>query len=129
MKKYIVNIFATTGISILLLSMIALFFHAKYIYLQTTFQVLGINIIVHIGLVFLSKLEVRHTIIEIALDIALITIMLLLFGSIFHWFTSTPIWILVIMGFIIYLVSILLNLLCMKQEAKEINALIKKRNR
>lgn len=129
MKKYIVNIFATTGISFLLLSMIALFFHAKYIYLQTTFQVLGINIIVHIGLVFLSKLEVKHTIIEIALDIALITIMLLLFGSIFHWFTSTPIWILVIMGFIIYLVSILLNLLCMKQEAKEINALIKKRNR
>lgn len=129
MKKYIVNIFATTGISILLLSMIALFFHAKYICLQTTFQVLGINIIVHFGLIFLSKLEVKHTIIEIALDIALITIMLLLFGSIFHWFTSTPIWILVIMGFIIYLVSILLNLLCMKQEAKEINALIKKRNR
>lgn len=129
MKKFIVNIFATTGISILLLSMIALFFHAKYICLQTTFQVLGINIIVHFGLNFLSKLEVKHTIIEIALDIALITIMLLLFGSIFHWFTSTPIWILVIMGFIIYLVSILLNLLCMKQEAKEINALIKKRNR
>lgn len=129
MKKYIVNIFATTGISFLLLSMIALFFHAKYICLQTTFQVLGINIIVHFGLIFLSKLEVKHTIIEIALDIALITIMLLLFGSIFHWFTSTPIWILVIMGFIIYLVSILLNLLCMKQEAKEINALIKKRNR
>lgn len=128
MKKFIVNIFATTGISFILLSIIALFFHAKSIYLQTTFQVLGINVIVHFGLIFLSKLEVKHTIIETALDIALIIIMLLVFGSIFHWFTSTPIWILVIMGFTIYIVSIILNLLCMKQEAQEINALIKKRN-
>lgn len=128
MKKFIVNIFATTGISLILLSVIALFFHAKCICLQTTFQVLGINIIVHLGLIFLSKSEVKHTIIEITLDIALIMIMLLVFGSIFHWFTSTPIWLLVIMGFIIYIVSVILNLLCMKQEAQEINALIKKRN-
>ena len=129
MKNFIVNIFATTGISLILLSIIALFFHAKCIYLQTTFQVLGINIIVHVGLIFLSKIEVKHTIIEIALDIALIMIMLFVFGSIFHWFTSTPMWILVIMGFIIYIVSVILNLLCMKQEAQEINALIKKRDR
>lgn len=128
MKKFIVNIFATTGISLILLSIIAMFFHAKCIYLQTTFQVLEINIIIHFGLTFLSKLEVKHTIIEIALDIALIIIMSLVFGSIFHWFTSTPIWILVIMGFIVYIVSVILNLLCMKQEAQEINALIKKRN-
>lgn len=128
MKKFIVNIFATTGISFILLSIIALFFHAKCIYLQTIFQVLGINIIVHFGLILLSKLEVKHTIIEIALDIALIIIMLFVFGSVFHWFTSTPIWILVIMGFTIYIVSVILNLLCMKQEAQEINALIKKRN-
>lgn len=128
MKKFIVNIFATTGISFILLSIIALFFHAKCIYLQTIFQVLGINIIVHFGLILLSKLEVKHTIIEIALDIALIIIMLFVFGSVFHWFTSTPVWILVIMGFTIYIVSVILNLLCMKQEAQEINALIKKRN-
>lgn len=128
MKKFIVNIFATTGISLILLSIIALFFHAKCIYLQTIFQVLGVNIIVHFGLVFLNKLEVKHAIIETALDIALIIIMLFVFGSIFHWFTSTPLWILVIMGSIIYIVSVILNLLCMKQEAQEINALIKKRN-
>lgn len=128
MKKFIVNIFATTGISIILLSIIALLFHAKCIYLQTIFQVLGANIIVHFGLLFLSRLEVKHTIIEIALDIVWIIIMLIVFGCIFHWFTSTPIWILVIMGFVIYIVSVILNLLCMKQEAQEINALIKKRN-
>lgn len=128
MKKYTVNIFATTGISLILLSFIALFFHAKCIYLQTIFQVSGANIIVHLGLLFLNKLEVKHTITEIALDIAFIMIMLILFGSVFNWFTSTPVWILVMMGFLIYIVSVILNLLYMKQEAQELNALITKRN-
>jgi len=38
MKKNIVNILATTGISLLLLSVVALFFHASCIYLETVFQ-------------------------------------------------------------------------------------------
>lgn len=128
MKKFIVNIFATTGISLLLLSITALFFHAQCIYLQTVFQVLGTNIMVHFGLFFFNKLEVKYAVFEIFLNITLILVMLLLFGSVFHWFTSTPIWVLMIMGFVIYIVSIILNLLCMQQEAQEINALIKKRN-
>ncbi len=128
MKKFIVNIFATTGISLIFLSVIALFFHAKCIYLQTVFQVLGTNIIVHFGLILLSKLELKHSMIEMFLDIALIIIVLIVFGSIFHWFTSTPIWILAILGSVMYIVSVILNLLYMKQEAHEINALIKKRN-
>ena len=37
MKKNIVNILATTGISLLLLSVVALFFHASCIYLKTVF--------------------------------------------------------------------------------------------
>lgn len=128
MRKFIVNIFATTGISIVLLSIIALFFQAKCIYLQTVFQVLGANIVVHFCLMFLSNLEMKYAIIEIFLHIALIIIILVVFGSIFHWVMSTPIWVLVIMGFVIYILSAILNLLYMKQEAQEINILIKKRN-
>lgn len=128
MRKFFVNIFATTGISLILLSIIALFFRAKCIYLETIFQVLGTNIVVHFGLIVLSKLELKYAIIEIFLHIALIIIMLVVFGSIFNWFTSTPVWILVIMGFVMYIISAILNLFCMKQEAQEINELIKKRN-
>ncbi|MEY8358513.1 hypothetical protein AALA99_05750 [Anaerotruncus colihominis] len=128
MRKFIANIFATTGISFILLSTVALFFHAKCIYLQTVFQVLSTNTVLHFGVMILSKLEMKCAIIEAVLEIALIIITLIVFGSIFHWFTSTPIWILVIMGFAIYIVSVTLNSLCLKQEAQEINALIKRRN-
>lgn len=128
MRKFLVNIFATTGISLILLSIIALFFRAKCIYLETVLQVLGTNIAVHFGLSVLSKLELKYAITDIFLHIALILSVLIIFGSIFNWFTSTPIWVLVIMGFVIYIVSVILNLFCMKWEAQEINALIMKRN-
>lgn len=128
MRKFFVNIFATTGISLILLSIIALFFQAKCVYLETVFQILGVNLIVHFGLVILSKLELKYAIIEIFLHITLIIIMLLIFGSVFNWFTSTPIGVLIIMGFAIYIISAILSLFYMKQEAQEINALITKRN-
>lgn len=128
MRKLFVNIFATTGISFLLLSLIALFFQAKCIYLETVFQILGANIVVHLGLVVLSKLELKYAVIEILLHIALILFVLVVFGLFFNWFTSTPIGVLVIMGLVIYIVSVVLNLFCMKRDAQEINVLINKRD-
>ncbi|MCM1496109.1 MAG: hypothetical protein NC089_09975 [Bacteroides sp.] len=122
------NIFVTTGISILLLSIVALFYKADYLYLNTVFQVLGANIIVHLGLVLIHRIQIKYVVLETVLDVILIIGALLAFGIIFDWFTSTPIWVLVIMGIIMYMASLLLNLLQMKKEAKELNALIKKRN-
>ena len=129
MRKFFVNIFATTAISFLLLSMIALFFQAKCIYIETVFQVLGANIVVHFGLAVLSKIELKYAIVEIFLHIIMILSVLIVFGSVFNWFTSTPIGVLVIMGFVIYFVSVVLNLFCMKRDAQEINALINKRDK
>lgn len=128
MKKFFVNIFATTGISMILLAIVALLFQAKCIYIQTVFQVFGANIFVQSGLFFINKIEIRYAIVEMLLSIILIAAMLLVFGSIFHWFTSTPLWTLIIMGLVIYVVSAILNLFYMKQEAQEINTLLKKRN-
>lgn len=129
MRKFFVNIFATTGISFLLLSMIAFFFQAKCIYLETAFQILGANIVVHFGLVVLSKIELKYAIVEFFLHIIMILSVMIVFGSVFNWFTSTPIGVLVTMGFVIYIVSAILNLFSMKRDAQEINALIKKRDR
>lgn len=128
MKKYIVNILATTGISLLLLSLIALSFHARCIYLETVFQVFSVNIITHLGISFIQKIEFKNIFIEMMLEIIFIVCDLLVFGQLFHWFTSISFVLLVFMGVVIYLISLFLNLLQMKQDAKEINSLIKKRN-
>lgn len=129
MKKLTVNVFSTTGISLALLSVIALCYQAECLYIASVFQVLGANFVVHIGLQLLHRLEMKYPMLELALDILIITGTLAAFGAVFNWFASTPMWILVIMGVVIYIISLLLNLLSMQQDAKDINALIQKRNK
>ena len=98
MKKNIVNILATTGISLLLLSSIALSFHASCIYWRTVFQTFGVNIITHLGILYIKKLELKSNITEIVLEITLIVCELLVFGRLFHWFTSLSFLLLVCVG-------------------------------
>ena len=129
MRKNIVNILATTGISLLLLSVVALSFHASCIYLGTMFQAFGVNIITHLGIMCIKKIELRNIFTEIVLEITFIVCELLVFGRLFHWFTSLSFLLLVCMGTVIYFISFFLNLLQMKQEAKEINLLIKNRSK
>lgn len=129
MKRNIVNVFATTGISLLLLSIIALCYDADCLYLKTVFQVFAVNIVIHLERLLTYKIQIKYAMLETTLEIVLIVGVLFIFGTIFDWFTSTPSWIVVIMGIVMYVVSFVLNLLHMKQEAQEINALIRIRNR
>lgn len=129
MKKIIVNILATTGVSLLLLSTVALSFHASCIYLETVFQAFGVNIMTHLGIMYIKKIELKNIFTEMALEIAFIVCEILVFGRLFRWFASLPFLLLVCMGVVIYIISLFLNLLQMKQEAKELNLLIKNHNK
>lgn len=129
MKKMIVNILATTGVSLLLLSTVALSFHASCIYLETVFQAFGVNIMTHLGIMYIKKIELKNIFTEMALEIAFIVCEILVFGRLFRWFASLSFLLLVCMGVVIYIISLFLNLLQMKQEAKELNLLIKNHNK
>ncbi len=129
MKKNMVHILATTGISLLLLSVVALSFHASCIYVETVFQAFGVNITTYLGIMCMKKMELKSIFTETVLEITLIVCELFVFGRLFHWFTSLPFVLLVCMGVVIYVISLFLNLLQMKQEAKEINLLIKNRRK
>lgn len=128
MKKIIVNACATTGISLLLLSIVALFFHASCIYLETVFQTFCINISTHLGIIIIKKTEFKNFLIEAALELLFIVCELFVFGQLFHWFTNLSFLLLVLMGVLVYVSANFLNLLQMKQEAKEINLLIQGKN-
>lgn len=127
MKKFIINVLATTGLSLILLSVIALFYQAEYLCLQTVFQIFGANAVLHFGFLLLRKLEMKRLLVEIFSGIVMIIILLILCGFLFDWFSSTPVWILIPMGFVIYIVSAVLDLISMRQDAREINLLIRKR--
>lgn len=127
MKKFAINVLTTTGLSLVLLSVIALCFQAECIFVQTVFQILGANIVFHSGFLLISKLEMKWPFAELFLNIAMIIILLLVFGSLFDWFSSTPVWILILMGLVIYIISAVLQLFSMRQDAQEINTLIRER--
>lgn len=59
MKKFAINVLTTTGLSLVLLSVIALCFQAECIFVQTVFQILGANIVFHSGFLLISKLEMK----------------------------------------------------------------------
>lgn len=129
MKKFAVNVLATTGISLSILSIVALCYNAECLYIKTVFQVLEANGAVHLCLLLLHQFELKYPIFEIALEVLIIIVTSVVFGAIFQWFTSTPIWVLIVMGVVIYVVSLILNIMTMKQEAQKINTLIKKRSK
>lgn len=127
MKKFVINVLATTGLSLILLSVIALFYQAEYLCLQTIFQVFAANTVLHFGFLLLHKLEMNRLLVETFSGIAMIIILLIVCGFLFDWFSSTPVWVLISMGFVIYIVSVVLDLINMRQDAREINMLIRKR--
>lgn len=124
MKKWLINIFATTGISLILLSIIAVLYRAEFLCVETVFQVFLVNVITHLILLLMDKIEIKHAAVEAAIEIVLIAVLSLLFGAVFNWYSSTPLFVLIPMSIAIYVISIVLNILHMKRQADEINKLI-----
>ena len=128
MKKRIIHVLATTALSLIILSMIALMSDAKCLFISTVFEAFGANIVIHSGLLHIRRLEFKYAICGFLLDISYAVAVLIVFGAIFDWFASTPIWILVIMAVIVYGLSLFLNLFRMQQDVREINELLQRRD-
>ena len=129
MKRYVVNVLATTGLSLIVLSVIALICDANHLEIASVFETFAVNIVIHIGLLLVQNIECRYAAVEFVLDVGFVILVLIVCGTIFGWFTSTPIGLLAVMAIVIYLLSITLNLFRMQQEANEINALLQRRNK
>ena len=124
MKKGVIHIFAATGISLVLLAIIATLYSAEFLCVKTVFQVFLVNVVAHLILLLMYKIEIKYFAVEVAVEIVLTVALSLLFGAIFNWYISTPLFVLVLMSIAIYMISIILNILHMKREADEINKLI-----
>ncbi len=128
MKKILVNSLCSTAITLLILAILGAISGARLLLINSVFQSFIVNIVIHIGLLFTHRFESSYAILEFMLDIGYMEAVVIIFGAIFNWYGSTPIWVLVIMTTIIYIVGVLLNMVQMRQEVEEINELLKKRN-
>lgn len=127
MKKMSINILCSTAITLLILAILGVVSGAQFLLINSVFQSFIVNIVIHIGLLFTHRFESSYAILEFMLDIGYMEVIVIIFGAIFNWYGSTPIWVLVIMTIIIYIVGIFLNMVQMRQEVEEINELLQKR--
>lgn len=129
MKKVVIHIMASTGIILLALSVVALLYGGKAIFINTIFEITVLSTLMHLGFLVTHRLDVQYPVFEIMLDISYTLLITLLLGAAFHWFQSVPVWVLVIMVFAIYLVGYLTDLYRTKEEVRMINELLENRKK
>jgi len=133
MKRIIVNILACTCAVQLSFILIDLIFNSGSIHkifegsinVGVFLQVLAVNTVLNYGLIFTRKFESKYVIFEYLLDLTFITAVLLVYGAIFNIFTARK-WILLVIGLVVYIFSLLTDMVRTNEDAKEMNELIKK---
>lgn len=124
MKKMILNIMATTGISLVALSLVATLYDGSLICIDTIFQVLGLNVIIYIGLYFMEFIEYRYAILETGLKLIYIIMLVLISGWLFGWYNNLSGTVLVLMTIAIFVVCVCLDAVNLLSEVKSINVII-----
>ncbi|MDD3415573.1 MAG: hypothetical protein PHY47_16450 [Lachnospiraceae bacterium] len=129
MKKIVVNIMSTTGLSLVILALIGIFSGAKFLCLDSVFQLFGANVAIHLGLILTNKFESKYLILESFLDISYTIGIVLAFGFAFNWYLYIPVWILVIMAVVVYLIGCAISIFRLREDVKIVNELLQNRNR
>ncbi len=124
MKKMILNILATTGLALVVLSLVATLYDGTLICIETVFQVLGLNVVIYIGLHVMDLAEYRYAILETGLKLAYIILLVLAGGYVFRWYQNLPGVVLILMTIAIFVVCVGLDAISFLSEVKSINGLI-----
>lgn len=125
MKNKLKICFATTGLSLLLLTVVATLYHAQFLCLTTVYQVFLANVLIHIGLTLLERFESPYFLLEILLEVGYILIVLIIFSFLFDWYSSTPLWILILLGITVYFIGSLIDVFRLSNNLTFINNQLK----
>lgn len=124
MKKMILNIMATTGITLVILALVATCYGGTVIFISAVFQALVLNIVIYAGIYLLSHFEYRYPILETGLKLIYVLALVLTCGWIFNWYNNMSGPVLVLMTIVIFGVCVCLDTISLIDEVKAINGLI-----
>ena len=125
MKKMVINIAATIGITLVVLSVVALCYNATLICISSVFQALFLNILIYIGLYVLEHFEYRYPVLETGSKLLYVMALVLVIGRMFGWYEYISAAVLCLMTAIIFSVCVCLDMVRLMDEVKEINGLLK----
>ena len=129
MKQSIKNCLATTGLSLILLAAVATLYHARFLMVAAVFQTALVNVVIHAGLILLKRFESRYFLVEIVVEIGYVLSVVIIGGYFFDWYGSTPIWVLAVMGTIVYVTGCAIDIWQVKSDVNVINTQLRLRKR
>jgi hypothetical protein len=126
LKIIITDIMFVTGCALVILTLFSAVFNVEISLVPTVFQIFAANIVIILGLFLRSKFEISNMILEYLIDISYIIAVLVVFGLIFNWYRTIPVWLLVVMAVVIYLFAAIFTVTKIKKDAEELNKLLQK---
>lgn len=121
MKKKITGCLTTTALSILILGIVALLSGGHFLCIETVYQILLANILIHVLVFVIQKFESPYFFVEISLEIGGILLILLGLGYIFSWYESVSVLTLIIMGVLVYVFGCLIEIFHIQNDLDYIN--------
>lgn len=127
MKNIIKNSLATTGLALMILSIVAVLYNGKLICIETVFQILLSSLVINFILILLKHFESKFFLVELFAEIGSTLTVLIVAGYWFNWYESIPIWVLIIIGIVVYLVGCLIDMFHITNDIRFINNQLMKR--
>lgn len=124
MKKMILNIMATTGITLVVLALVATCYGGTVIFISAIFQALVLNIVIYAGIYLLNHFEYRYPVVETGLKLVYVLAVVLTWGWICGRYENLSVVVLGCMTIVIFGVCVCLDTLSVIDEVKAINGLI-----
>lgn len=121
MKNAIRNCLITTGLALILLAIVATIYNGQVIFIESIYQIFIANTVINIGLAFIKQFESKYFLIEIFMEIGSVIVILIISGFVFDWYSSIHVWILIIMGIVVYLIGIWIDVFRIKNDIRFIN--------
>jgi hypothetical protein len=118
----------TTGCALVILAIYKGIAGETSISVNHIFEIFVANILIDAGIAIrYYKIEIRNFILEHIIYVGYAILVLLIFGGIFNWYRTLPVWFFIVMTVVIDILSIIASNRKTQKDVNEINELLKKR--
>ena len=128
-KKIIAYIMFVTGAALVILAAFSALFDVEIHFVPTVFEVFAANILIILGLFLRWRFEIRYIFLEYLIDITYTIAVLVVSGFIFNWYSAVPVWLLIAMAVLIYVLAMTVFIIRFKKDTNEMNELLQKRKK
>ena len=119
MKKVVINILASIGIILLVLSGVATMYGGKAICINTIFEITALSAFMHLGFTVTHRFDMQYPVLEVLTDIIYTMVITPYMGCCFSLVSEYPYMGISAYGFVIYLVGYLIDLYRTKRRGQD----------